>query len=129
MIGNPPFVQYQDFSGEARARSRAAALRAGVPLTNLVSSWAAFAVHSAQVGRGADSMSLDLGVDHCPRVRWVVEVALLRTSCRSRCDRCGVTSQPRRCCLLARRNTSATVGELIDVRGVRDSYRAHFVIT
>ena len=46
VIGNPPFIRYQDFSGEARARSRAAALRAGVGLTNLASSWAAFAVHS-----------------------------------------------------------------------------------
>lgn len=47
VIGNPPYVRYQDFAGEARARSRAAALRAGVPLTNLASSWAAFTVHSA----------------------------------------------------------------------------------
>lgn len=48
VIGNPPYVRYQDFGGESRARSRAAALRAGVPLTNLASSWAAFTVHSAQ---------------------------------------------------------------------------------
>ena len=47
VIGNPPYVRYQDFSGEARARSRAAALRAGVSLTGLASSWAAFTVHSA----------------------------------------------------------------------------------
>jgi adenine-specific DNA-methyltransferase len=47
VIGNPPFVRYQDFTGEARARSREAALRAGVNLTRLASSWAAFAVHSA----------------------------------------------------------------------------------
>lgn len=47
VIGNPPYIRYQDFAGEARARSRAAALRAGVALTGLASSWAAFAVHSA----------------------------------------------------------------------------------
>lgn len=47
VIGNPPFVRYQDFTGEARARSREAALRAGVNLTRLASSWAAFTVHSA----------------------------------------------------------------------------------
>lgn len=47
VIGNPPYVRYQDFQGESRTRSRAAALRAGVPLTNLASSWAAFTVHSA----------------------------------------------------------------------------------
>jgi len=47
VIGNPPYVRYQEFSGEARLTSRAAALRAGVSLTGLASSWAAFAVHSA----------------------------------------------------------------------------------
>ncbi|MBN8424992.1 N-6 DNA methylase [Microbacterium esteraromaticum] len=47
VIGNPPYIRYQDFSGEARTRSRAAALRAGVSLTGLASSWAAFTVQSA----------------------------------------------------------------------------------
>lgn len=47
VVGNPPYIRYQDFSGEARTRSRAAALRAGVALTGLASSWAAFTVHAA----------------------------------------------------------------------------------
>ena len=47
VVGNPPYVRYQDFAGEARSRSRAAALRAGVRLTRLASSWAAFTVHAA----------------------------------------------------------------------------------
>lgn len=47
VIGNPPYVRYQAFSGEHRIRSRAAALRGGVALTALASSWAAFTVHSA----------------------------------------------------------------------------------
>lgn len=47
VIGNPPYVRYQDFSGVARARSREAALRGGVTLTGLASSWAAFTVHAA----------------------------------------------------------------------------------
>ena len=47
VIGNPPYIRYQDFAGEARARSRAAALRGGVSLTGLASSWAAFTIHSA----------------------------------------------------------------------------------
>ena len=46
-IGNPPFVRYQGWSGEARTSSLAMALTAGVNLTNLASSWAAFTVHSA----------------------------------------------------------------------------------
>lgn len=47
VIGNPPYIRYQDFSGESRVRSRAAALRGGVSLTGLASSWAAFTIHSA----------------------------------------------------------------------------------
>ncbi len=47
VIGNPPYIRYQDFTGRSRARSREAALRAGVSLTGLASSWAAFTVHSA----------------------------------------------------------------------------------
>lgn len=47
VLGNPPYIRYQDFSGDNRARSREAALRGGVALSGLASSWAAFAVHSA----------------------------------------------------------------------------------
>ncbi|MFW0788703.1 N-6 DNA methylase [Gordonia sp. CPCC 205333] len=47
VVGNPPYVRYQSFTGEARRRSRASALRAGVSLTGLASSWAAFVIHSA----------------------------------------------------------------------------------
>ncbi len=60
VIGNPPYIRYQDFSGAARARSREAALRAGVGLTNLASSWAAFAVHSALFLRPGGRMGLVL---------------------------------------------------------------------
>lgn len=48
VVGNPPFVRYQGFSGEARTAGRAAALRGGVGLTALASSWAAFTVHAAE---------------------------------------------------------------------------------
>ena len=47
VIGNPPYVRYQGFTGDARLRGRAAASRAGVALTGLASSWAAFTVHAA----------------------------------------------------------------------------------
>ena len=47
VIGNPPYIRYQSFSGEARAKSRRAALRGAVALTGLASSWASFTVHSA----------------------------------------------------------------------------------
>lgn len=47
VIGNPPYIRFQDFSGDSRVRARQAALRAGVTLTGLASSWAAFTLHSA----------------------------------------------------------------------------------
>ncbi|MHA7867681.1 MAG: HsdM family class I SAM-dependent methyltransferase [Salipiger thiooxidans] len=48
ILGNPPFVRYQDFTGLARARSMEAALAQGVRLSGLASSWAAFVVKAAQ---------------------------------------------------------------------------------
>lgn len=60
VIGNPPYIRYQEFSGAARARSREAALRAGVGLTNLASSWAAFAVHAALFLKAGGRMGLVL---------------------------------------------------------------------
>jgi adenine-specific DNA-methyltransferase len=46
VIGNPPFVRYQEHRGETRRRSLAAALAQGVRLTGLASSWAALLVHA-----------------------------------------------------------------------------------
>lgn len=47
VIGNPPYVRYQDFNGQARAKAQRAALAHGVHLGGLASSWAAFVVHAA----------------------------------------------------------------------------------
>ncbi|MFT4135625.1 Eco57I restriction-modification methylase domain-containing protein [Microbacterium sp.] len=47
VVGNPPYVRYQDFTGRSRSAGRAAALAAGVRLSALASSWAAFVVYSA----------------------------------------------------------------------------------
>jgi adenine-specific DNA-methyltransferase len=47
VVGNPPYVRYQDFAGEERAKAREAALAGGVRLSGLASSWAAFVVRSA----------------------------------------------------------------------------------
>lgn len=46
VIGNPPFVRYQNHAGEARRLSARAALRQGVRLSGLASSWAALLVHA-----------------------------------------------------------------------------------
>jgi adenine-specific DNA-methyltransferase len=60
VIGNPPYIRYQDFTGEARTRSRAAALSAGVALNGLASSWAAFTVQSALFLKPGGRMGLVL---------------------------------------------------------------------
>lgn len=47
VVGNPPFVRYQEHTGKSRKLSVAAALRQGVRLNGLASSWAASLVHAA----------------------------------------------------------------------------------
>lgn len=46
VIGNPPFVRYQQHAGMDRKRSLQAAMAQGVRLSGLASSWAALLVHS-----------------------------------------------------------------------------------
>lgn len=60
VIGNPPYVRYQEFSGASRARARQAALAAGVRLSALASSWAAFTVHASLFLRPGGRLGLVL---------------------------------------------------------------------
>ncbi len=46
VVGNPPYVRYQSFAGQARVRAQEAALAQGVRLGGLASSWAAFVLHA-----------------------------------------------------------------------------------
>jgi methylase of polypeptide subunit release factors len=46
VIGNPPFVRYQEHAGETRRASAHAALAQGVSLSGLASSWAALLIHA-----------------------------------------------------------------------------------
>lgn len=74
VIGNPPFVRYQNFSGASRARSLEAALAQGVRLSGLASSWAAFvikaALHVAPQGRLALVLPAELlSVGYAAEVR------------------------------------------------------------
>jgi adenine-specific DNA-methyltransferase len=48
VVGNPPYVRYQQFAGAARAKSLRVALAHGVRLTALASSWAAFTIHASE---------------------------------------------------------------------------------
>lgn len=47
VVGNPPYIRFQDFTGPQRARAKAAALRGGVSLSGLASAWAAFTIAAA----------------------------------------------------------------------------------
>jgi len=47
VVGNPPYVRYQQHAGAARLKSIEAALSQGVRLNGLASSWAAFTVQAA----------------------------------------------------------------------------------
>ena len=46
VVGNPPFIRYQQHIGQARHASALAALRQGVRLSGLASSWAALLIHA-----------------------------------------------------------------------------------
>jgi len=48
VIGNPPYIRYQDFAGENRLKGLEAALTQGVRLNGLTSSWAPFVVHASR---------------------------------------------------------------------------------
>jgi adenine-specific DNA methylase len=65
VVGNPPFIRYQSFSGAGRAKALARARAQGVELNRLSSSWAPFLVHSTALlrpgGRLAMVVPMELG--------------------------------------------------------------------
>ena len=58
VVGNPPFIRYQQFSGETRARALASALRVGARLSRLSASWAPFLPHALQFLRPRGAMAM-----------------------------------------------------------------------
>ena len=48
VLGNPPYVRYQQFSGSARSKGLEVALAQGVRLNLLANAWAPFVVHASQ---------------------------------------------------------------------------------
>jgi len=60
VLGNPPYVRYQDFSGPDRLAAVKAAMASGVRLSALASSWAHFTVHAASFLRRGGRMGLVL---------------------------------------------------------------------
>jgi adenine-specific DNA methylase len=60
VIGNPPYIRYQNFTGPARLKAVQAALAGGVRLNGLASSWAAFVIHAARFLRPEGRLGLVL---------------------------------------------------------------------
>jgi adenine-specific DNA-methyltransferase len=56
-VGNPPFIRYQRFEEASRRAALESALRAGVRLTRLTSTWAPFLLHAMQCLRPGGAMA------------------------------------------------------------------------
>lgn len=103
VIGNPPYIRYQGFTGSARVKAREAARAAGVALSGLASSWAAFTVHAASFLRDGGRLGLVLPAELLS-VNYAAPVGgsswtPLRTSawCCST-SRCSPRQRPPSCC-------------------------------
>lgn len=85
VVGNPPFVRYQAFSGEARNQALRRALEQGVRLNGLASSWAAFLVHAAKFLKPSGRLGLVIPAE-LMSVKYAAEVRrfLLRRFARVR---------------------------------------------
>ncbi|MCK4374886.1 MAG: SAM-dependent DNA methyltransferase [Candidatus Brocadiae bacterium] len=75
VVGNPPFIRYQRFSGEQRRLALGRASSQGVELSALCSSWAPFVVHAASMLRkgGRLAMVLPFEVSHARYARPVLQ--------------------------------------------------------
>jgi adenine-specific DNA methylase len=75
IVGNPPFIRYQRFTGEVRKVALARSAAAGVRLPELCSSWAPFLVHSAATLRpgGRLAMVVPMEIAHAAYARPVLD--------------------------------------------------------
>jgi len=71
VVGNPPFIRYQRFSGAARRRALERCRDHGVKLPELCSSWAPFVVHSAAMVKpsGRLAMVVPMEIAHAAYAR------------------------------------------------------------
>jgi adenine-specific DNA-methyltransferase len=58
VVGNPPFLRFQHFSGDSRVRALQSALRVGARLSRLTASWAPFLLHALQFLRPGGAMAI-----------------------------------------------------------------------
>lgn len=60
VVGNPPYIRYQEFAGTSRTQALRRASDAGVSLTGLASSWAHFVAHAVTFLRKGGRFALIL---------------------------------------------------------------------
>jgi adenine-specific DNA-methyltransferase len=58
VVGNPPFIRYQRFTGRSRSLALASARRLGVELSQLTSSWAPFILHALRFLRPGGGLAM-----------------------------------------------------------------------
>lgn len=75
VIGNPPFIRYQRFTGDARQKALRRSAEQGVYLTELSSSWAPFLVHGIACLRpgGRLAMVVPMEMAHAAYARPILD--------------------------------------------------------
>lgn len=75
VVGNPPFIRYQRFGGDARKRARLRAAEEGLRLSGLASSWLPFLVHSVRFVRpgGRLAMVIPFEIGHAAYAQPVLD--------------------------------------------------------
>jgi adenine-specific DNA methylase len=63
VVGNPPFIRYQRFTGHSRDKALDCARRAGVSLSSLSSSWAPFVIHSIELLKAGGRLAMVLPIE------------------------------------------------------------------
>ena len=77
-VGNPPFIRYQHFTGDVRARALALCTKLGASFSGLSSSWAPFLVAAAGLLREGGRMAfvVPAEIGHAPYARPLIEFLL-----------------------------------------------------
>jgi adenine-specific DNA methylase len=65
VLGNPPFIRFHRFAGTMRRRAQRRANEAGINLSELSSSWAAFVVHSTAFLRKGGRLAMVVPYEIC----------------------------------------------------------------
>lgn len=65
VVGNPPFIRYQQFNGAVRERAAAVMRHQGVKVNELASSWAPFVVGAASLLRTGGRLAMVVPMELC----------------------------------------------------------------